>query len=235
MADDIAKLLEEGKLDEAWAAVTGPAPEVKFPKYADKDDDRIVIGGVPEPAAARAERKAAEKLAAAEQQKLAAKLELDPDSSQGTISYSEGNSPEELAFAAQQAALTPLERIEREHDFVFGTPDEHDNAGARTTATVRCVNPDCSNNDHVQLNADTPTPVYCGTCGTLLLCDHEPVETSITTGTIGAPIKRTTQSCVKCSTVISTNDEPLPPVDLNTLPAEIIDTPLGGDAPGSPA
>lgn len=171
-------------------------------------------------------------------EKLVKELVADADSTQGTLSYSPGNHPDEIterdAEQLRLTELTDLERIELDHGFIFSTSPDPDEAPP--SASLICRNPECDRNgQHVAVNYDTAQPITCGglitdqdgntrPCGTVLLCDHTTYDTATMTGTLAAPIKITTTTCTKCGTTTATNREEQPPVNLANLPIGILDT-----------
>ncbi len=219
----------------AWAAATAQAPEIIWPKYADDDPDRIAVNGIAEPASIRADRKKQEAADAAEQQKLIAKLEADPNSTQGTVSFAHGFTPEELADPA--ATPTEIETLENELGFKFGDPDGDASNIPAPTMSLICRNPECSmSGQHVAVHTDTIQPIHCGglitnladnttrPCGNVLLCDHVTVTSKNTTGTLANPVEIETTRCTKCGTITAETKTPLPPIQLGDLPIAILDT-----------
>jgi hypothetical protein len=69
-------------------------------------------------------------------------------------------------------ATPNLAAIETEHGFTFGNPTNDTGTNAPPTINLACTTPTCTRrNNRTELNADTPTPIYCGECGTLLLAN----------------------------------------------------------------
>lgn len=116
--------------------------------------------------------------------------------------------------------------IEAEHGFVFGGTGESD--GAPAIAAVVCGTPNCPNmGHHVQIHTDTPQPVHCGGCGTVLLCDHAYDEVSALEGTLTNPVKVTSRVCAVCGDERDKTRTELPAVDLASLPASAFAAHLG--------
>lgn len=204
------------------------------------DDDIRIIDGELETPEARTARQKAEARDTADQQKLIKQLERDPESTQGTVSYSEGNSPEELAELEARAALTDIERLELDQGFRFGDPDGEAAGTPKATRALICRNPDCSmQGEHIAVHHDTLQPIRCGglitdpstgdtrPCGAVLLCDHDTGTSTTTEGTIAAPVKITITKCTKCGTVTDKTEETQPPVNIGDLPYGLIEA-LGG-------
>jgi hypothetical protein len=127
--------------------------------------------------------------------------------------------------------MTDLTEIETQYGFTFGTPEDHDTASAPKAGILHCANPDCSQiNKGVEYHADTVLPIHCGSCSTVLLCEHdwEPVETL--DGTLAAPVKVTHDRCSHCGTVANIVTTALDPIDLNDLPLSTIHTILSAPA-----
>lgn len=119
-----------------------------------------------------------------------------------------------------------LEEIEAEYGFVFGGTGE--SAGANGVAAVVCGTPNCPNlNQMVQVFEDTPLPVHCGGCGSVLLCSHDYTETSTIEGTLANPVKVTSRVCAVCGDVTDKTRTELPAVDLASLPASAFAAHLG--------
>lgn len=104
-------------------------------------------------------------------------------------------------------------------------PDE--SANAPVLAHLVCTNPTCGHRSStITVHADTVQPVHCGGCFGVLHCDHELATEQVREGTIGAPVLRTTTKCLRCGTVDSETRSELPPIDLTSLPAGILDQPI---------
>lgn len=114
-----------------------------------------------------------------------------------------------------------LRAVEAELGFTFGLPDDgHESAHASRGVSVVCTNPDCDQtNVHVTLHADTVLPVFCGSCGRVLHCEHEdllPVQ--VHGGTLGQPTRTTNWTCLTCQTVVRSEVQVLPPIDIASIP-----------------
>lgn len=224
------------------------ADEIAYPKYADKDPDRVTINGEPESAEARAERKRTEAEEAAAQERLSKKLVADPNSTEGTESFAPGFSPEELADPV--GAVSEIARIEDELGLRFGDPDGEAANTPKPTLSLICRNPECSmSGEHVAVHHDTIEPIRCGglvttaegttrPCSAVLKCTHTTETTEQTTGTLGEPTRVITDRCTKCGSITAQTTEALPPIDLATLPVEVVDALKAhppADADASPA
>jgi hypothetical protein len=106
-------------------------------------------------------------------------------------------------------------------------PVEVPSANAPVIATVTCPNPVCGHRgSFIVVHADTQLPVHCGGCFAVLHCDHA-LETTITrSGTIGAPVEQTVTACALCNTETARKTVDLPPIELGTLPLELLDQTL---------
>jgi hypothetical protein len=66
--------------------------------------------------------------------------------------------------------MTDISDVEAAHGFTFGDDGSAPSAQAPAVATLVCVNPRCdAQGDHVEIHADTPLPVHCGSCFVELL------------------------------------------------------------------
>lgn len=137
------------------------------------------------------------------------------------------------------AELDAIAQLELDNGFQFGNPDG--TTSPRPTRSLICRNPECSmSGAHVAVHADTAQPIRCGglitdtstgdtrPCSAVLLCDHTPVTTTTTEGTLAAPTEITRDICTKCQTTTAQTTTALPPINLGTLPAGILNTPIGG-------
>lgn len=69
--------------------------------------------------------------------------------------------------ADEAADDTPVTVAPTEPERIFGNPDDEQPTAA-PTVTVSCTNPNCPERHMIQLYADTPLPIHCGRCGTVL-------------------------------------------------------------------
>lgn len=113
--------------------------------------------------------------------------------------------------------------VEAEHGFVFGVPDDHENAGGVRSISVVCTNKDCDRvNRPVDLHDDTVLPVACGGCGQIIHCTHEDTLTSVHhEGDLATPRKVTTERCVVCQKVMDRKVENLPPIRVKNIPLHL--------------
>jgi hypothetical protein len=141
--------------------------------------------------------------------------------------------PEDAGRLELDAALAELDRqpanvleVEAAHGFVFGNPDGERGPG-RHVAAVACSTPTCERQGRLhQVHDDTVLPVHCGACGAVMHCDHVLEVVRQREGTIGAPVEVTLTVCTVCGSELGRVDRQLPPIDLASLPAAILEQPL---------
>ncbi|WP_136642482.1 hypothetical protein [Subtercola vilae] len=130
--------------------------------------------------------------------------------------------PVEPELTSEPPVLSPLEQLEAEHGFTFGGDGE--SAGANAVSTLVCTQPKCPNrNQHVAIHADTPLPVHCGSCNTILLCEHNMVAAVDREGTVGSPVEVHSQKCTMCSFTADVFRVELPAIDVSQLPLKVVD------------
>lgn len=112
---------------------------------------------------------------------------------------------------------------ETEQGSTFGTPDDHETAGAPSDKTLICATNDCSQqNRQVAVHTDTVLPIYCGGCGNVLHCEHDWQTLNTTAGTLANPIQVVQETCAVCLTQQPPVTTPLPPIDISALPVSVI-------------
>ena len=117
----------------------------------------------------------------------------------------------------------PLADIEAEHGFIFGTPDDYETADAPADKVLICASQDCAQqNRQVALHADTILPIFCGSCGQVLHCEHDWETVVTTTGTLANPTRKTQDTCTICATQKPAVHTPLPPINITDLPITVI-------------
>lgn len=116
--------------------------------------------------------------------------------------------------------------VEQQHGFVFGLPADYDNTSTKIVGTVSCNNPRCERQGQQHtIHADTPTPVICGGCSHVLLCEHKriPDEPEVRySGTLAEPVKHEIVECLDCHTILQHTPTRVRPQDV----------PLAAFAPG---
>jgi hypothetical protein len=122
---------------------------------------------------------------------------------------------------------TALEKVEEEHGFIFGLPDEHDDAGARVLKHVKCETPGCDRaspqHPPQPVHEDTQQPVLCGGCGAPLVCDHELVdEVEEPGGTLAEPVTYYRRVCHACHAVLEERVVQREPMRLEDLPVSVL-------------
>jgi hypothetical protein len=120
--------------------------------------------------------------------------------------------------------LTPLQELEAEFGFTFGTDGSEDTAGASPAHSVVCTAPTCKmRNQHIQLHSDTLLPAHCGGCGQVLYCDHVdtlPVEHY--EGTLSAPLRVNRVVCVACQSEVSRLVTEMTAIPLDSIPLHLL-------------
>ena len=87
-------------------------------------------------------------------------------------------------------------------------------------ATVACTNPTCDHYGQWHRIHDTHTgPVHCGGCYGVLHCDHTRTNTGSTYGgTLTAPLRADTTTCVDCHHILSRKQTP---ITLDEVPLQL--------------
>ena len=118
----------------------------------------------------------------------------------------------------------------------FGTSADHDNAGAAPAGHLVCSNSGCDQvNRMVQIHEDTILPIHCGSCSTVLKCEHvwEPVEALA--GTLSNPSKIAWEHCGTCGSDRNRVETAMPPIDLGSMSLAEVQTILNTPVAGSPS
>lgn len=136
-----------------------------------------------------------------------------------------GRLPLDQALAELDRAPAHLLAIEAAHGFVFGDTGQRAPAGA--TVAASCPTPGCDRQGRlVQLHADTVQPVHCGSCYTVIHCDHIPELRRERSGTLAAVVEHRITACTRCGTELDRASTELGPLPLDQIPIAVLEQPL---------